>query len=127
MDGAYSLSAYDFSLVKDCMKKLVQAAREDFPVSPSRFSEGSAYSPDEALMDLLAILDNRAEQERRGGELTGVLSQHMWGICRRATAYVNENFWIEKNLLEEVDSKAAIREITYRALSIFIEKSPRLN
>lgn len=125
MDGAYSLSSFDIGLLEECMEKLVQAARLDgLSEVPTG---GTRYTPDDALMDLLAILDNRAERERRGGELTGVLSYHMWGICQRATGYVNETYWIEKNLSADVSTKAEIRSIAYQALSQFIEKGPRLN
>ncbi len=133
MDGAYSLSAFDVGILEECMEKLVQAARLEgyskvpLQVSPEVFPMETRYTPDDALMDLLAILDNRAERERRGGELTGVLSYHMWGICRRATGYVNETYWIEKNLSADVSTKAEIRSIAYRALSHFIEKGPRLS
>ena len=87
------------------------------------YHERAPYRPDEALSDLLAILDDRIESEGVQVGLPDGFLHQMWGLCNDASAQVSERMWLEMNSSDQPPSKARVRELTYRALLAVIETS----
>ena len=84
-----------------------------FPTAP--------YRSDQALSDLLAILDDRIESEGMQVGLPEGFLHQMWGLCNDASAQVTERVWLDLNSSDQPASKARVRELTYRALLAVLE------
>lgn len=115
------LSGHEIGLLKEYMHDLVEQARQE-AVAQSTFGFApSPYRPDQALSDLLAILDDRIESEGVQVGLPQGFLHEMWTVCNKARPHVAERVWLESNLTPQDTSKARTRELTYRALIDFIE------
>lgn len=117
------LTGHAIGLLKEYMRDLVEQARQEeqahgaFGFAPVR------YRPDQAISDLLAILDDRIESEGvQVGLPEGFLHQ-MWTLCNEAKDEIEESVWLESSLEDQAPSKARLRELTYRALIAYIDRS----
>lgn len=111
-------------LLKEYMRDLVVQAEQETATNASFGFSATPYRPDQALSDLLAILDDRIESEGvQVGLPEGFLHQ-MWSLCSDARTQVLERVWLDLNSSDQPSSKARIRELTYRALIAFLE-TPR--
>lgn len=118
------LTGHLIGLLKTYMVDLVEQARQEARANEPFGFTPSPYRPDQALSDLLAILDDRLESEGvQVGLPEGFLHQ-MWTLCNEAQAYVREQVWLESSVGQAEASKARMRELAYRALLEYIERQP---
>jgi len=119
------ISGHVIGLLKEYMHDLVdQAAQETKADEQFGFSQ-TPYRPDQAISDLLALLDDRIESEGMQVGLPHNFLHHMWSLCNDASAEIAERVWLEGNIGNHITSKAQTREVTYRALIDFIESRSR--
>ncbi len=117
------LSGHQIGLLKGYMYDLVEQAKQDEDAHKAfGFAQGT-YRPDEALSDLLAILDDRIESEGVEVGLREGFLHHMWTLCNEAQAHVRDRVWLESNVKSQAPSKAATRKLAYEALIEFIESA----
>lgn len=115
------LSGHVIGLLKEYMRDLVEQARQE-TLAQERFGfAATVYRPDQALSDLLALLDDRIESEGMQVGLPEGLLHDMWTLCNEAGPQVTDRVYVEANVGAEAGSKARTRELTYRALLEFIE------
>lgn len=115
------LSGHIIGLLKEYMHDLVEQADQEM-LADERFGfTPPPYGPENAIADLLALLDDRIESEGVQVGLPGTVLHSIWGICNQASARISERVWLESNLESQAIGKARTREITYRALIDFIE------
>jgi len=118
-----ALSGHVVGLLKEYMRDLVEQAKQEAAAHASFGFSSAPYRSDQALSDLLAILDDRIESEGvQVGLPEGFLHQ-MWGLCNDARAQVMERVWLDMNSSDQPSSKARVRELTYRALIAVLETS----
>jgi hypothetical protein len=114
-------SGHVIGLLKEYMKDLVvQAEQEAGAHEQFGFAVGP-YSPDQAISDLLALLDDRIESEGLQVGLPEGFLHEMWGLCNEAGAQVADRVWLEVNAGSQPSSKARTRELTYQALIQLME------
>jgi len=119
------MSGHVIGLLKEYMHDLVdQAAQETRADEQFGFSQ-TPYRPDQAISDLLALLDDRIESEGMQVGLPHNFLHQMWSLCNDASAEIAERVWLEGNIGNHITSKAQTREVTYRALIDFIESRSR--
>jgi len=125
MESPSILSGHVIGLLKEYMRDLVdQAVQESHANKQFGFST-VPYRPDQAISDLLALLDDRIESEGIQVGLPEDFLHRMWTLCNEAASHLSERVWLEANIDDQPASKARIRELTYRALIDFIEsRSP---
>ena len=125
MDSPIILSGHVIGLLKEYMRDLVdQAAQETHSDNQFGFKP-APYRSDQAISDLLALLDDRIESE---GVQVGIpvdFLHRMWTLCNEAAPHLFERVWLEGNIDHQHAGKARIRELTYRALIEFIESRSR--
>jgi hypothetical protein len=115
------LSGHVIGLLKEYMRDLVDQAAQETQAH-EQFGFGAIpYRPDQAISDLLALLDDRIESEGIQVGLPEDFLHQMWSLCNEAAAQVSERVWLESNIGNQVAGKATTRELTYRALIDFIE------
>ncbi|MEW6543784.1 MAG: hypothetical protein AB1411_09240 [Nitrospirota bacterium] len=115
------VSGHLLGLLKAYMQDLVEQARQEVQANRPFGFDSPAYRPDQALGDLLAILDDRIESEGVQVGLPEGFLHEMWTICNDAQSFVRDRVWLEANVGGQAGSKARIRELAYRALIEFIE------
>jgi hypothetical protein len=115
------LSGHLIGLLKEYMADLVEQAGQEAQGDQSFGFTAGLYRPDQALSDLLAILDDRIESEGVQVGLPPRFLHDMWMICNEAQGHVKDRVWLECNLEGADPSKARTRELTYRALIEYIE------
>jgi hypothetical protein len=114
-------SGHVIGLLKEYMRDLVEQARQETAANaPFGFSPEN-YQPDQAISDLLAILDDRIESEGVQMGLPPEFLHDMWTICNQARQFIQDQVWLEANI-GTAGSKAMTRERTYRALIEFMEQ-----
>ena len=116
------LTGHVIGLLKEYMHDLVEQARQEEQAHVSFGFAPVGYRPDQAISDLLAILDDRIESEGVQVGLPEGFLHCMWTLCNEARSHVEERVWLESNLGETPSSKARTRELTYRALLAYIEQ-----
>jgi hypothetical protein len=116
------LSGHVIGLLKEYMHDLVEQAAQDASTQRSFGFTPSPYRPDQAVSDLLAILDDRFESEGVQVGLPDGFLHQMWTICNDAQSYIKDRVWLESNVGDPVMSKARTRELTYQALIQYIEE-----
>lgn len=120
-----ALSGHVVGLLKEYMRDLVEQAKQE-TLAQERFGfAATSYRPDQAISDLLALLDDRIESEGIQVGLPEGFLHHMWSLCNEATAQVSDRVWLEGNMGSQASSKARVRELTYRALIQYIEMRDR--
>jgi hypothetical protein len=119
---AMRLTGHVIGLLKEYMRDLVEQARQEAQNQQSFGFTAAPYRPDQAISDILAILDDRIESEGLQVGLPDGFLHQMWKLCEEARAGIEQTVWLESNLSETASSKARTRELTYRALIAYIEK-----
>ena len=122
-----ALSGHVVGLLKEYMLDLVEQAKQE-TLAQERFGfTVTPYRPDQALSDLLAILDDRIESEGMQVGLPEGFLHQMWGLCNDARVQVTDRVWMDLNSNDQPSSKARVRELTYRALLAVLEAPGRTN
>ena len=116
-----ALSGHVVGLLKEYMRDLVEQAKQEIAAHASFGFSDAPYRSDQALSDLLAILDDRIESEGVQVGLPDGFLHQMWGVCNEARAQVTECVWLDMNSSDQPASKARVRELTYRALLAILE------
>jgi hypothetical protein len=119
---AMRLTGHVIGLLKEYMRDLVEQAGQEAQNQQSFGFTAAPYRPDQAISDLLAILDDRIESEGLQVGLPDGFLHQMWKLCEEARVDIEQTVWLESNLNEMASSKARTRELTYRALIAYIEK-----
>jgi hypothetical protein len=125
MDSPIILSGHVVGLLKEYMRDLVDQATQETRANEQFGFSTAPYRPDQAISDLLALLDDRIESEGIQVGLPEDFLHRMWTLCNEAAPHLSERVWLEGNLDHQHASKARIRELTYRALIEFIESRSR--
>ena len=118
-------SGHVIGLLKEYMRDLVdqatqeQQSQEQFGFTPLR------YRPDQAISDLLALLDDRIESEGIQVGLPECILHDMWTLCNEAVKPISNRIWLEGNLEGRSMTKAQTRELTYQALIEFMDSRSR--
>jgi hypothetical protein len=124
-ENSMALSGHVVGLLKEYMRDLVEQAKQE-TLAQERFGfAATPYRPDQAISDLLALLDDRIESEGMQVGLPDGFLHHMWSLCNEATAQVSDRVWLEGNIESQAASKARVRELTYRALIQYIDTHDR--
>ena len=111
-------------LLKEYMHDLVEQAKQEQAAQASFGFATQPYRPDQAISDLLAILDDRIESEGVQVGLSVEFLHQMWTLCNTANAHISETVWLRKNIDGGDGSKAEVRQQTYRVLITFLESQP---
>jgi hypothetical protein len=114
-------SGHIIGLLKEYMRDLVEQAKQEASAHEQFGFAREPYGPDQALSDLLALLDDRIESEGLQVGLPDKFLHEMWSVCNEAGPRVAERVWLEVSVGSEPASKARTRELTYRALIQFID------
>jgi hypothetical protein len=122
-EDSMALSGHVVGLLKEYMRDLVEQAKQETATHASFGFSATPYRSDQALSDLLALLDDRIESEGMQVGLPDGFLHQMWGLCNDARTLVAERVWMEINSCDDVPSKDTIRELTYRALLAVLETS----
>jgi hypothetical protein len=120
-----ALSGHVVGLLKEYMRDLVEQAKQETLAQEQFGFAATPYRPDQAISDLLALLDDRIESEGVQVGLPEGFLHHMWSLCNDATSQVSDRVWLEGNMGSLASSKARVRELTYRALIQYIEAHDR--
>jgi len=120
-----ALSGHVVGLLKEYMRDLVVQAEQEAAAHEAFGFSKATYQPDQAIADLLAILDDRIESEGMQVGLPQDFLHDMWTLCNEARAQVTDQVWLDSNLSGRPTSKARVRELTYRALIQFLEDPHR--
>jgi hypothetical protein len=115
-ENGMALSGHVVGLLKEYMRDLVEQAKQETAANASFGFSNVPYRPDQALSDLLAILDDRIESEGVQVGLPDGFLHQMWGLCNDARAQVTDRVWLDMNSSDQPASKARVRELSYRAL-----------
>ncbi len=116
------VTGHMIGLLKEYMRDLVEQARQDAQAQQAFGFSPVPYRPDQALSDLLAILDDRIESEGVQVGLPEGFLHDMWTLCNEAQRQVKDRVWLESHAGEGTPSKAIVRERTYRALIDYLEQ-----
>lgn len=111
-------------LLKEYMHDLVEQAKQEEATHASFGFASQPYRADQAISDLLAILDDRIESEGVQVGLPVEFLHEMWKLCNQANPHISEMVWLRKNLDQGTGSKAEVRAHTYQALISFLESQP---
>ena len=120
-----ALSGHVVGLLKEYMRDLVEQAKQETAAQERFGFMVKPYRPDQAISDLLALLDDRIESEGMQVGLPEGFLHHMWSLCNDAMAQVSDRVWLEGSIGSQVAGRARIRELTYRALIQYIEMRDR--
>lgn len=116
------LTGHVIGLLKGYMRDLVEQAGQEAEAQRVFGLSSPPYRPDQAISDLLAILDDRIESEGVQVGLPADLLHYMWMLCNEAREQIEERVWLESNMGDPATSKARTRELTYRALIEYLER-----
>ncbi|MEE8126227.1 MAG: hypothetical protein V3T42_10470 [Nitrospirales bacterium] len=111
-------------LLKEYMHDLVEQAKQDETTHATFGFASQPYRTDQAISDLLAILDDRIESEGVQVGLSVEFLHQMWTLCNTASPHISETVWLRKNLDAGAGSKSEVRKHTYEALIAFLESQP---
>ena len=106
------------------MHDLVEQAKQEEAAHATFGFATQSYRADQAISDLLAILDDRIESEGVQVGLPVEFLHQMWTLCNTANAQIAETIWLKKNIDGGNESKAEVRQQTYQALIKFLESQP---
>jgi hypothetical protein len=111
-------------LLKEYMHDLVEQAKQEETTHASFGFISQPYRTDQAISDLLAILDDRIESEGVQVGLPVEFLHQIWTLCNQANSHISETVWLRKHLDQGTGSKAEVRAHTYQALIAFLESQP---
>jgi len=117
-----ALSGHVVGLLKEYMRDLVVQAEQEAAAHEAFGFSSASYRSDQAISDLLAILDDRIESEGVQVGLPEGFLHEMWSLCNEARTEVTDQVWLDYSSREQPASKAKVRELTYQALIAFFEK-----
>jgi hypothetical protein len=121
MELPQGFSGHVIGLLKTYMRDLVDQAEQELQ-SHEQFGFTTApYRPDQAISDLLALLDDRIESEGIQVGLPHSFLHDMWDLCNEGLSHISNRVWLECNLDGRSQGKAKMRELTYHALIDFLE------
>jgi len=120
-----NMSGHVIGLLKEYMHDLVDQADQETRADEQFGFSQAPYRPDQAISDLLSLLDDRIESEGMQVGLPYDFLHQMWSLCNDASSQIAERVWLEGNLGNHITGKAQTREVTYRALIDFIESHSR--
>ena len=106
------------------MHDLVEQAKQEEATHATFGFAIQPYRADQAISDLLAILDDRIESEGVQVGLPTEFLHQMWTLCNQANTQISETVWLQQNIDGGKGSKAEVRQQTYHALIIFLESLP---
>ena len=115
------LSGHEIGVLKEYVRDLIEQARNEHP-GQQNWSQ-KPYTLEEAMMDLMALLDDRVESE---GVLVGLsedFPHRMWKIFYSAERHLADQFWLASQLQPGDLSKIQVRERVYSLLLEHIEKN----
>ncbi len=115
-------SGHIIGLLKSYMHDLVEQATQESVTHETFGFAQQPYRPDQAISDLLALLDDRIESEGVQVGLSHEFLHQMWMLCNRAQKPIAQRVWMETNIDSITKSKVTIRTLTYRALIEFMER-----
>ena len=115
-------SGHIIGLLKSYMHDLVEQATQESVTHETFGFAQQPYRPDQAISDLLALLDDRIESEGVQVGLSHEFLHQMWMLCNRAQKPIAQRVWMETNIDGITKSKVTIRTLTYRALIEFMER-----
>jgi hypothetical protein len=118
------LSGHVIGLLKEYMHDLVEQASQEAHTQQSFGFTPSPYRPDQAISDLLAILDDRIESEGVQVGLPDGFLHAMWTLCNEAQSSILDQVWMESNAAgtpTNMITKVTIRRLTYQALIDYLE------
>jgi len=118
------LSGRQIGLLKEYMHDLVEQAKQEEATTAAFGYSSKPYRADQAISDLLAILDDRIESEGVQVGLSVEFLHDMWTLCDKANDHVQDTGWLQRSLDREPSTKAKVRELTYRALLEYLESLP---
>ncbi len=118
------LSGRQIGLLKEYTHDLVEQAKQEEATTKAFGYRSQPYRVDQAISDLLAILDDRIESEGVQVGLSEGFLHHVWTLCNDAGSHVQETVWLRRHLDEEPATKVRVRELTYRALIQYLESLP---
>jgi len=118
-------SGHVIGLLKEYMKDLVAQAEQEASAQERFGFAKESYRPDQALSDLLALLDDRIESEGLQVGIPDGFLHDMWGLCNETGAQLADHVWLEVHAGNQPSSKARTRELTYRALIQVMEAHGR--
>jgi len=121
MESSQGFSGHVIGLLKSYMRDLVDQAEQEMQSHEQFGFSSHPYRPDQALSDLLALLDDRIESEGIQVGLPNSFLHDMWTLCNEALSPISDRVWLEGNLGTQSPGKARMRELTYQALIDFIE------
>ena len=125
MPQPIAFSGHVIGLLKEYMRDLVDQATQETHSQEQFGFTAVPYRPDQAISDLLALLDDRIESEGVQVGLPDGFLHNMWSLCNEAVTSVSDRVWLEGNIDGQSINKARTRELTYRALIEFIESRSR--
>jgi len=116
------MTGHVIGLLKEYMRDLVEQAAQEAQAQQTFGFEPASYRPDQAISDLLAILDDRIESEGMQVGLPDDFLHDMWTQCNDAQRHIADNVWLESRAGGTACSKARVRELTYRTLIEYLER-----
>lgn len=125
MEPPIVFSGHVIGLLKEYMRDLVDQATQESRSQEQFGFTALPYRPDEAISDLLALLDDRIESEGIQVGLPQCFLHDMWTLCNEAVEPISNRIWLEGNLDGRNMTKAQTRELTYQALIEFMESRSR--
>jgi hypothetical protein len=125
MPQPIAFSGHIIGLLKEYMRDLVDQATQERQSQEQFGFTSLPYRPDQAVSDLLALLDDRIESEGVQMGLPNTFLHDMWSLCNEALPPVADRVWFEVNLDAPGIGKTRVRELTYRFLIEFIESRSR--
>ena len=123
-ETAMRLSGRQIGLLKEYMHDLVEQAKQDEATALAFGYASKSYRPDQAISDLLAILDDRIESEGVQVGLSVDFLHQMWMLCNDAKSEIENTVWLQRSLNEEPSSKSRVRGLTYQELIDYLEHLP---
>jgi len=119
------LTGHLIGLLKEYMGDLVEQARQEAMAQRAFGFAQPPYRPDQAISDLMALLDDRIESEGVQVGLPEGFLHEMWTVCDEAQRQVGDRVWLEAGLEDPPPSKARTRELTYKALLDYLDEHCR--
>lgn len=116
------VTGHEIGLLKEYMHDLVEQARQEVHAHRSFGFTDVPYRADQAVSDLLAILDDRIESEGVQMGLGEEFLHRLWTICNEAQAHIRDRLWLESGMSDPALSKVQTRELAYLALIDYIER-----
>lgn len=116
------MTGHEIGVLKGYMQDMVEQARQETVVLRTAGYREQPYTPEQALMDLLAILDDRMESEGLQVGRPEAFRVEMGDICRRSREYVREATWMAGNMADQKPGKPEIRGIAFKALIDYIDR-----